>query len=241
MLNLSTLTSKSVFGSSITKEKELFLIDGNNYLKFLYSSYTSGSVLLKDFIDNFCRDYSSAKWFWDGEGYKERIQALYPRYKANRKYEKDYEYYSFREKITSDSRFEFHKRVPLEEADTQIRDFIVSNRIKKGCIFSSDADLLQLKKYGDFKFPYVHNRSPFKDFDPLHLCVYKVLVGDASDNIGGLEKFGPKAFSLLTDDEIMNIYNFFKKGEPLNINDKVKEKILSNKEILKIVFNIVHL
>jgi len=242
---LELLSFEDLIGYDNTKSKELFLIDGNNYIKFLYQNYTSGKVLLSSFLDNYYYSYPEAKWFWDGEGYKERIQAIYPGYKAKRKYQEDYQFFLFRQKIVEDPRFEYAKRVPGEEADTQIRDYIVDNEIKEGCIFSSDADLLQLRKYGDFKFPYVRNTSKFLKMDHIDLAVYKTLVGDSSDNISGLKGFGEKAFSKLTRKQVEIIYKGLLEGSEFSnfsgVGEKLEGLLDDNFDEMIKIFNIVHL
>lgn len=123
-------------------------------------------------------------------------------------------------------------------------------------IVSTDGDMIQLLDYGEnikiLDIDKIITRdnwmtskkylekyfSEIKGYRrPDRILLYKATVGDTSDNISGVPKFGPKAFvSSLIDipedidcDDIIALENYFKSKS----NDKNIKKILDNFESFK--------
>jgi DNA polymerase I len=144
---------------------------------------------------------TSAYVVWDGSKSARRKQ-LYPEYKGNRK-EKDVDFRdTFNLQRTLLSEVLPHLGVhsvllPDREGDDTV--FWMSRFAGEAVILSDDKDMLTMLA------PTVDVYRPFKDehwtwdafseewgFDPSHYVTYKAIVGDASDNIKGVQGAGEK-------------------------------------------------
>ena len=123
-------------------------------------------------------------------------------------------------------------------------------------IHTVDQDIGQLT---DAMTVVLHKGEPMEDFEghPLkHIRVYKSLVGDSSDEYGGVPQVGPAAFRCLVDnfgyDGIDEIEQCVAKGQYQPLRDALAEtedkaarsvlaKILDNLHVWKLMYNLAGL
>lgn len=130
-----------------------------------------------------------------------RRTTLDPKYKAHRKPNKDEDLRKFRNvivKLINGSGWELI-RIDGAEADDIIASLTAKNSMEaQTVVYSNDRDLRQLLSYPNtvmFQNPGMfYTRRMFKiehGFDPDKYLYYKALVGDKSDNISGVNGWGP--------------------------------------------------
>ena len=145
--------------------------------------------------------------FWDGDSNSSVRKALYPQYKANRR--QDMNEYKYESYLNQKSRVKqyleeiFVRQVELinNEADDLISFYCQIAKDENIIVFSSDKDLTQLiservtiyspnaKQYFREGDMITLNKVQFPHYNVL-LC--KILTGDKSDNINGIEGLGEK-------------------------------------------------
>lgn len=181
--------------------------------------------------------------FWDGENSSSYRKSLYPNYKENRKKSEDidsesFEYQRIRVKQYMEECFIRQCSVDGNEADDLISYYCKISKDDNITILSGDRDFSQLisekvSLYLPDKKYYVRNNDAisFKDIDVSHknILLYKMIVGDKSDNISGIKGFGDKTFMRLCPDAASKTYEL----EDLFFNAKKiltekKEKVLEN-------------
>lgn len=196
-----------------TNENSLLVVDGLN-LAFRYRDYN-------EFTDEYVRTVKSlAKSYRSGriiiaadQGSSSFRKEVYPEYKANRKEKYETQTEEEKEKF---ARFfnnweetllilaqEFEIiRFPGVEAD-DIAGYIVKNKDKFGFeqiwLASSDKDWDLLVTEGVSRFSYVTRKevtidtwADHYDCEQFQYVDLKILMGDAGDNIKGVEGIGPK-------------------------------------------------
>lgn len=179
----------------------LRIIDGNNVIKRYF--HTMGTDALLTLYLQSISAYPAITtiiWAWDGVDSNARRQAIYPEYKGKRPTSSD-EFYQvrnlFKEMLTHSSCLSIE--VPGYEADDVIAKIALGTEAPVE-IVSSDVDFAALDKPNIILMTDYPSKIP-RD----QIKLYKVLVGDSSDNIPGLKGFGkvswedlrPEAFSLL--------------------------------------------
>jgi len=194
------------------------LVDGDNLFKIgfhgvkelFYDGNHIGGVYhfintLRRFLEEI--EYDKVVVFWDGDSNSSTRKKIYPEYKANRRVSmNEYKYESY---LTQKGRVKqyleevFVRQVEIKdnEADDLIAHYCSVATKETITIFSADKDLTQLIS------PRVSIYSPvskqihkfgekikFKDIDVPHenVIVCKILMGDKSDNIDGIEGLGEK-------------------------------------------------
>lgn len=198
--------------------KKTLLIDGNNLFTIGFHGvrefYSEGKHIggvfhflntIRLFLEK--HNHDKVVVFWDGNENSLIRKNIYPRYKENRRISLDdhkYESYLYqRERVKEylEEVFVRQCQVDQNEADDLIAQYTHIAKDENMIIFSGDKDLTQLigenvmlyspvsKTYSK-KGDLIH----FKNIDIPHnnVYVYKVLIGDASDNIYGITNFGEK-------------------------------------------------
>jgi 5'-3' exonuclease len=235
--------------------KKTLLIDGNNLFTIGFHGvrefYSEGKHIggvfhflntIRLFIDK--HNHDKVVVFWDGNDNSLIRKNIYPRYKENRRISlDDYKYESYlyqRERVKDYLEEVFVRQCVVEqnEADDLIAHYTHIAKDENMIIFSGDKDLTQLitdnvtlyspvsKTYSK-KGDLIH----FKNIDIPHnnVYVYKVLIGDTSDNIYGITNFGEKKLKTFfpnfdkrdyTLDEVLN--------EAKLLFEQNKSKTLSN-------------
>jgi len=235
--------------------KKTLLIDGNNLFTIGFHGvrefYSEGKHIggvfhflntIRLFLDK--HNHNKVVVFWDGNDNSLIRKNIYPRYKENRRISlDDYKYESYlyqRERVKDYLEEVFVRQCVVEqnEADDLIAHYTHIAKDENMIIFSGDKDLTQLitdnvtlyspvsKTYSK-KGDLIH----FKNIDIPHnnVYVYKVLIGDTSDNIYGITNFGEKKLKTFfpnfdkrdyTLDEVLN--------EAKLLFEQNKSKTLSN-------------
>ena len=198
--------------------KKTLLIDGNNLFTIGFHGvrefYSEGKHIggvfhflntIRLFLEK--HNHDKVVVFWDGNENSLIRKNIYPRYKENRRISLDghkYESYLYqRERVKEylEEVFVRQCQVDQNEADDLIANYVQVAKDENIIIFSGDKDLTQLigenvmlyspvsKTYSK-KGDLIH----FKNIDIPHnnVYIYKVLIGDTSDNIYGITNFGEK-------------------------------------------------
>lgn len=199
------------------------LVDGDNLFKIgfhgvkelFYDGNHIGGVYhfintLRRFLEEI--EYDKVVVFWDVDSNSSTRKKIYPEYKANRRVNmNEYKYESY---LTQKSRVKqyleevFVRQVEIKdnEADDLISHYCSVATKETITIFSADKDLTQLisprvsiyspvskqiHKFGEkIKFKYI-------DVPHENVLVCKILMGDKSDNIDGIEGLGEKTLMKL--------------------------------------------
>lgn len=194
------------------------LIDGSNLMKIGFHGvkdlYSDGSHLgaiyhfintIRKFLEE--HNYDKVVVFWDAEHSSSPRKEIYPQYKGNRK--QDMNEYKLESYLTQNSRIKeyleevFVRQVEMvyNEADDLISFYCKMASNEEITIFSSDKDLTQL--ITDKVTIYSPNsKQYFKQGDMItinkvqiphyNVLICKILTGDNSDNINGIEGLGEK-------------------------------------------------
>jgi DNA polymerase-1 len=198
--------------------KKTLLIDGNNLftigfhgVREFYSDgkHIGGVFHFLNTIRLFLEKHNHDKIvvFWDGEDNSLARKKIYPKYKENRRISlDDYKYESYlyqRERVKQylEEVFVRQCQVNENEADDLIAHYTQVAKGEKIIIFSADKDLTQLigenvSIFSPTTKTYYKKGDliSFKDIDIPHnnVYLYKVIIGDKSDNIDGILNFGDK-------------------------------------------------
>lgn len=175
-------------------------------------------------IKHFYQDYGVTKVvvFWEGENSKVYRQGYYPYYKSNRndKVDLDKEHDLDRQRIRVKQYLEelFIRQVEIDgcEADDGIAFYVKNSPKENKIIYTNDKDLLQLISSDTKVFLYgkkvLLTQENFKNYFDYHyrnIGLIKMISGDSSDNISGLEGIG--------EETVLKIFPELKK-EPKNYN-----------------------
>jgi DNA polymerase-1 len=210
---------------------KVLLVDGNNLFKigfhgvkdFYHNGKHIGAIwhflnTIRRFIDS--HNFNKIVVFWDGEDNSSARRLFYPQYKENRRVRKNFneESYHFqrsRIKQYLEETFVRQIDIPNNEADDLIAHYCKISENEEITIFSDDKDLTQL--ISDKVSVYVPSlKQTFKKGDKIkmeefeiphqNVVTYKILSGDKSDNIDGIQSLGEKTlvklFPEILDTEI---------------------------------------
>jgi len=231
------------------------LVDGDNLFKIGFHGvkelYNGGDHLggiyhfiniLRKFLEE--HNHDKVVVFWDGDSNSSIRKSIYPQYKANRRQDmNEYKYESYlQQKARVKQYLEeiFVRQVEMvnNEADDLIAYYTKISTDEQIIIFSADKDLTQLIServtiYSPTSKQYFKNgdKITINKVDILHTNVLltKILTGDKSDNIDGIELLGEKTLVKLfpellekscTIEEILDIAR--------NNQQKKKPKALEN-------------
>ena len=210
--------------------KNILIIDVNNWVRVKMAESLGGASISTLYQETLANSVAGKLQIFVSDGFNSRKKRkeIYPEYKAKRK-KPDQSIFDginfFKELLVNAPSNVLRIEIPEWEADDVIANLVEKNL--KGMevgIISTDRDLTQLrihKEVDTLKEP---------SCEPKWVKLYKMLVGDSSDNIPGVKGFGESAWNKLSDDfkDRMTVYLHLEKGQ---LNPKVVERLLS-KEIL---------
>lgn len=231
------------------------LVDGNNLFKISFhgvkdlfhnGEHVGGIYHFINIIRKFLEEHNHDKVivFWDGENNSSVRKSLYPKYKENRRMDmNEFKYDSYlrqqsRVKEYLEEVFVRQCEVEGNEADDLISYYCKIATDEQIIIFSADKDLSQIISenvtiYSPTSKKYFRNKDKIEinKIEILHqnVMLCKVLVGDKSDNIDGIEGLGEKTLLKLFPqmnerpcnlEEILDIAS--------NMMQEKKSKVLSN-------------
>jgi 5'-3' exonuclease len=231
------------------------LVDGDNLFKigfhgvkdlFVEDNHIGGVFhfvnTLKRFLEE--HDHDKVIVFWDAESNSSFRKSLYPQYKANRKNDmNDYKYQSYLEqrvrvKQYLEEIFVRQAESVGNEADDLISFYCKVVKDEKIIIFSADKDLTQLISETVTIYSPVHRRY-YKNGDKIkmgsieiphqNVLTYKIICGDKSDNIDGIESMGEKTLVKLFPDLLTKLCTIEEiRDNASNILQEKKGKALNN-------------
>ena len=233
------------------------LVDGSNLMKIGFHGvkdlYSDGSHLgaiyhfintIRKFLEE--HNYDKVVVFWDAEHSSSTRKELYPQYKGNRK--QDMNEFKYESYLQQNARIKeyleevFVRQVEMvyNEADDLIAYYCQKATNEEITIFSSDKDLTQL--ISDRVTIYSPNlKQYFKQGDMItinkiqiphyNVLLCKILTGDSSDNISGIEGLGEKTLVKLFPDMLV---------KPCTINEiRVNAGIIVQEKKSKVLENIL--
>ena len=233
------------------------LIDGSNLMKIGFHGvkdlYSDGSHLgaiyhfintIRKFLEE--HNYDKVVVFWDAEHSSSTRKELYPQYKGNRK--QDMNEYKLESYLTQNARIKeyleevFVRQVEMvnNEADDLIAYYCQRSVNEEITIFSSDKDLTQL--ISEKVSIYSPNlKQYFKQGDLItinkvqiphyNVLTCKIMTGDSSDNISGIEGLGEKTLVKLFPDMMV---------KPCTMDEiRVDAGILTQEKKSKVLENIL--
>jgi len=231
------------------------VVDGDNLFKIGFHGvrdfyhegrHIGGIYHFINVIQRFLSDYNYDKIvvFWDGNNNASQRKALYPLYKENRRMtmneDKKESYYYQKNRVRQYLEEMFVRQVCIDnhECDDLIAHYCQISD-EKVTILSSDKDLTQLISskvhiYSPIAKQWVTDKHKIKigtiEIPVQNVELVKVLLGDKSDNIEGIQNFGEKKLIKYFPevvDNIMTINDILEKGKQLLAND-IKSKPLQN-------------
>lgn len=175
------------------------IIDGNNVLRRKLEQL-GATALTQLYVEAVQLPAGETRqiWVWDGPNAKKARREIFPGYKANRPDAPD-EFYrtmdTFKQLLNHSNAIQI--TVPEYEADDVIAELVKSvGPDEQVMIDSNDGDFIQLLTNPNIQLAYVSQKSTA----PEWMRLFKTLVGDSSDEIPGLSRFGQKTWETLTDD-----------------------------------------
>jgi len=231
------------------------LIDGSNLAKIGFNGvkdlFNEGNHIgtiyhfintIRKFLEE--HNYDKVVVFWDAEHSSSTRKGLYPQYKGNRK--QDMNEYKLESYLTQNARIKeyleevFVRQVEMShnEADDLIAYYCQMSIDEDITIFSSDKDLTQL--ISDKVSVYSPNsKQYFKQGDLItinkvqiphyNVLTCKILTGDNSDNINGIEGLGEKTLVKLFPDMLVKPCTMDEiRVNAGNIVQEKKSKVLEN-------------
>jgi 5'-3' exonuclease len=237
--------------------KKTLLIDGNNLFTIGFHGvrefYSEGKHIggvfhflntIRLFLDK--HNHDKVVVFWDGAENSLSRKEIYPKYKENRiKPVDDYKYESYlyqRERVKQYLEEIFVRQCIVEqnEADDLIAYYTKIATDETIIILSGDKDLTQLVSKNVTVFSptsksYIKNGDlvEFKDVKIPHsnIFIYKVIIGDKSDNIDGVLNFGEKKLKQYFPNVEKNAYTL----EQLLIEAKEHYDVKPNKSLSNLI------
>jgi DNA polymerase-1 len=231
------------------------LVDGDNLFKigfhgakdyFNENQHVGGVFHFINTLKKFLEEHNHDKVvvFWDGDTNSSTRKSLYPQYKANRRQSMaEYKYEAYlQQKVRVKQYLEevFVRQVEIKdnEADDLIAYYCKIAIDEKIIIFSADKDLTQLISekvtiFSPIQKKYYKNGDKIKmgDIEIPHqnVLLFKILTGDKSDNIDGVEGLGEKTITKIfpeMTEKSCTIEEFFDYAR--NIMQEKKSKVLTN-------------
>lgn len=197
------------------------LVDGDNLFKigfhgvrdlFNENEHIGGIFHFINTLRKFLEEHNHDKVvvFWDGDSNSSVRKLLYPDYKANRRDNmSEYKYQSYSDqKVRVKQYLEevFVRQVEMfeNEADDLIAYYCKVATDENIIIFSADKDLTQLIServtiYSPVQKKYYKNGDKIKmgdvEIPHYNVSVFKIITGDKSDNIQGINLLGEKTLA----------------------------------------------
>lgn len=225
------------------------IYDGNNYYRRALEGDPSGFAPRQVFHE-MGRATEPTIWVWDGMRGNERRRELFPDYKANRFGRVLTDVYAafdfMRDLLTYTNVIQI--QVPGYEGDDVVAALA---RQQAACgeqvgIFSADFDFLQLSaEYPKHIFCGCTPKATDIVVKPEHVRVFKVAVGDPSDNIPGIKGFGAQSWTNNDPDQLSAaIARWLKNGvydddHALDLYPRTKNWLKDNIPQLQIFWDIV--
>lgn len=225
------------------------LVDGNNLFKigfhgvkeFYHEGRHIGGIYhfvntIKRFISEY--NYDKVIVFWDGENNSTQRRLIYPEYKQNRKQtlneskRESFDWQVERIKTYLEEMFVRQVCVDNTESDDLIAYYCQISQDEYKTIFSSDKDLTQLisdkvEVYQPMKRITLKNGDKvlMKEISIPHenISTFKIISGDKSDNINGIQYMGEKTFAKLFPeivDNVVTVDDIRQRAEELHKTDK---------------------
>lgn len=188
------------------------LFDGNAYTRFELERDPTGlaprSIFEKAFVDPPYTQF----WCWDPPDGSQRRRKLYPDYKAKRKpMGEDVRATLELVKQLLAKAPVFQLEVPGYEADDTLASLAL--RAKPCAIYSHDGDFVQLTVIPGI----VCGAKP--KCEPRDVRLYKLCVGDPSDNIPGIKGFGEGTWEACDRGELRAVINLLFNEAPITADD----------------------
>ena len=214
------------------------IYDVSNWLRIRYESNQS----LEDICFDLLNTVGTKILVYDGFKSTGWRKGLFPEYKGNRKPAVALQDWFdtlnlFKKQYVPAMGDVFTVEVAEYEADDLIA-FLAKDT--KGFIYSSDQDFLVLES------PNMRCVSPYVSkirVPAVQMRLYKTLTGDSSDNIIGLQGFGPKSFDRLSDFDIRLLNHAFELGDSApfceSLPERFQVKLEENWEQLKVFWTII--
>ena len=225
------------------------LVDGNNLFKIGFHGvkefYHEGKHIggLYHFVNTIRRflsehNYDKVIVFWDGENNSSQRRLIFPEYKQNRKQtlneskRESFDWQTQRIKTYLEEMFVRQVCVDNTESDDLIAYYCQISEGEYKTIFSSDKDLTQLisddvEVYQPMKKITLKKGDliPLKDISIPHenIVTFKIISGDKSDNIDGIQYMGEKTFVKLFPeivDNVTTVNDIKQRAEELHKTDK---------------------
>lgn len=195
--------------NSLLIDGEYLLKQGFHGAKHLQGKHGSVGTIFHfvNTIKRFYQDYAVTKVvvFWEGKGSKDYRKAYYPYYKENRnnKVDLDEAFDLDRQRIRIKQYLEelSIRQVEIDgcEADDGIAHYAMNSPNESKIVYTNDRDLLQLLDE-DTKvcltiknakvMVNVDNFDSYFDYHYSNVGIIKMIAGDSSDNISGLQNIG---------------------------------------------------
>lgn len=177
----------------------IHLIDANNFIR---RAFERGSQVT-DFVN--LNPSTLTIWVFDGKYAKKPRQAIYPAYKAKRDTQTplDSGFFDFLRTIEQELLPHCGNTLIIRQDGMEADDLIaaLANFYKTAHTFlihSNDADFQALVCDS---VQVTDKSKKLAHVEPEDIRLYKTLVGDPSDNIGGIQGFGAAKWSLLTEED----------------------------------------
>jgi len=225
------------------------LVDGNNLFKIGFHGvrdyYHKGNHIggLYHFVNTLRRfieedNYDKVIVVWDGENNSSQRRLIYADYKMNRRQslneqkKASYDWQMSRTKQYLEDMFIRQLEVEGCEADDVIAYYCNISEDEHKTIFSSDKDLTQLISekvtiYSPSEKKYLKQgeKINLKDISIPHenIKTFKIISGDKSDNVDGIQYMGEKTFVKLFPeivDKVLTVEDILSQAEELHSSDK---------------------
>lgn len=202
------------------------------------------------FFNKIIREYSEVVACWEGRNSLEWRRNIFPDYKRDRDTKKGEPEYKTLMSCIPDIQecLNYYpiKQISVDGAEADDVMFVIANhyRDEKHVIMTSDKDLVQIKNVNPNVDVYNPVKKKFLQAEK-NIVEEKAIVGDKSDNIGGLYRVGIKTFEKMIEDRVVfnkvmskgnnkEIFKQFLKIVDLrNIPESLKENIISEFEKTK--------
>lgn len=210
--------------------KNILIIDTNNWVRVKMAESLGGASIFTLYQEVIANSLAGKLQIFVSDGFNSRKKRkeIYPDYKAKRT-KPDQSVFDginfFKELLENAPQNVLRIEIPEYEADDVIANLVEKNfRGTEVGIISTDRDLTALrihKEVDTLKNPMC---------EPKWVKLYKMLVGDSSDNIKGVAGFGESAWNKLSAEikDRLTVYLHLEKGK---LDPEVVRRLLT-KEIL---------
>lgn len=182
-----------------------------NYVRRVFEKDISGRAPRTIINEALMCNGEAQIWVWDAAGAKATRQRILPEYKSKRlpPPENIWPIISLiRQALEHTSALQI--QVPRFEADDVIATLCRRFPQEPKFIVSNDADLRQLLMIPNTK---IEAKEPTFAVAPKHIRLFKTVVGDPSDNIGGVPGFGKKTWTDVNHVRLHHVISSIMQGE----------------------------